>query len=86
MINGELIVDNFAGGGGVSTDTSSTGQSKSARIVYCRPYAKYADRSRADRTAPVRMRSNSYSSASSNAAGRKMIHGKFLWKIQFAVH
>ena len=35
------------------TDTCGTGQSKFARIVCCRADAEYADRSRADRTAPV---------------------------------
>lgn len=44
MINGELIVDNFAGG---------TGQSKSSRAVCCGTYAEYADCRREERTAEV---------------------------------
>ena len=55
----------------VSADTGSAGQSESSGVVCCGADAKHEDRVRADRTAPVHMRSNSYSSASSNAAGRK---------------
>ena len=37
----------------VSANPRGVGQRKFARIVCCRADAKYADRSRADRTAPV---------------------------------
>ena len=39
----------------LSTDPGRTGQSKSPRDVRSRAHAKHADRSRADRTTPVRL-------------------------------
>lgn len=53
----------------VSADTGSISQSKSSGIVRSGTYAEHEDWTRADRTTPVCMRS--YSSSSSNAAGRK---------------
>lgn len=44
MINGELIVDNFAGGGGNSKSTGS---------MRGRTNIEYENQRRADRTAPV---------------------------------
>ena len=43
----------------VSADTGSAGQSESSGVVCCGADAKHEDRVRADRTAPVRMRSYS---------------------------
>ncbi len=51
----------------MSTDTGSISQSKSSRIVRSGTYAKHEDRVRADRTAPVCMRS--YSSADNTCGG-----------------
>ena len=45
MINGELIVDNFAGGG--------TGKSKFAGIMQMQENTEYEDRDRADRANEV---------------------------------
>lgn len=48
MINGELVVDNFAGGGG-----ASTGKNESAGTVCRRANTKHEDSSRADRTITI---------------------------------
>lgn len=45
MINRELIVDNFAGGGGASTGIElATGKSESAGTVRWRENAKHEDK------------------------------------------
>ena len=60
------------------TDTCGTGQSKFARIVCCRADAKYADRSRADRTASVCLTFKCISEVLEKAREAGMSYGKYV--------
>lgn len=53
MINGELVVDSFAGGGGAST--GGAGKGKSARVMHSKAHRQYADRRGAERAITICM-------------------------------